>query len=211
MSNANGGTIGGGELNTVEGTNATVPGGSDNQASGTGSFAAGVRAKAIHNYSFVWGGTPSVDTVSTNAMSYTARAPGGFRLLTSTNDVAGLVLPANSSSWGSLSDSNAKTAVTSINHRETLRKVAALPVTAWNYKHDPKRRYIGPMAQDFHATFGLGHDDKHISTLDTDGVTLSAIKGLVEELREQATRLAELEAELQALREEVGGNLPPAE
>ena len=80
----------------------------------------------------------------------------------------------------------------------------------------PNRRYIGPMAQDFHAAFGLGRDDKTISTLDTDGVTLSAIKGLIEELRErkersaeQARRLAELEAELRELTEKVGSNLPP--
>ena len=98
-----------------------------------------------------------------------------------------------------VSDSNAKTAVTAIDHRETLRKLAALPVTAWNYKHDPNRRYIGPMAQDFHAAFGLGADDKHISTLDTDGVTLSAIKGLVEEINEQDAVLAERERQIQAL------------
>ena len=47
------------------------------------------------------------------------------------------------------------------------------------------------MAQDFHTTFGLGHHDKHISTLHTNGVTLSAIKGLIEELREQKERSAE--------------------
>jgi hypothetical protein len=192
-------SVGGGEKNTASGLHATVPGGLSNTASGTNSFAAGVRAKAIHNYSFVWGGTPAVDTVSTNPMSYTARAPGGFRLMTSTNDVAGLVLPANSSTWASLSDSNAKTDVRPVDYRQILAKVAALPVTEWRYKHDPTRRYIGPMAQDFHAAFGLGFDDEHISTLDTDGVTLAAIKGLVEEIKDQDQVLAERDAQIRRL------------
>jgi trimeric autotransporter adhesin len=204
------GAVGGGYYNEAGGAYSAVPGGSNNVAAGVGSFAAGVNARALHDYSFVWGGSPNVDTVSTTNGEFAVRSPGGAKFITSTNDV-GVMLPTNGTAWSSISDSNAKTDVTAIDHRETLRKVAALPVTTWNYKHDPKRRYIGPMAQDFHAAFGLGHDDKHISTLDTDGVTLSAIKGLVEELREQASRLAELEAELQALREEVGGNLPPAE
>ena len=205
--------VGGGEANTASGLHATVPGGTNNEASGVGSFAAGVRAKATNDYSFVWGGSPNVDTVSTNPMSYTARAPGGFRLMTSTNDVAGLVLPANSSTWASLSDSNAKTDIRAVDYRNILAKVAALPVTEWRYKHDPTRRYIGPMAQDFHAAFGLGSDDKTISTLDTDGVTLAAIKGLVQELDEQDRTLSEresqinrLEKSLQMLRDQ----LPPS-
>jgi predicted nucleic acid-binding Zn-ribbon protein len=34
------------------------------------------------------------------------------------------------------------------------------------------------MAQDFRAAFGLGDDDKHISSLDEDGIALAAIKAL---------------------------------
>jgi hypothetical protein len=34
------------------------------------------------------------------------------------------------------------------------------------------------MAQDFKAAFGVGEDDKHISTVDADGVALAAIQGL---------------------------------
>ncbi|HAV62636.1 MAG TPA: hypothetical protein DCY13_09750, partial [Verrucomicrobiales bacterium] len=32
-----------------------------------------------------------------------------------------------------------------------LEKVAALPLSEWNYKQDPATRHVGPMAQDFHA------------------------------------------------------------
>jgi hypothetical protein len=198
--------VGGGATNWAGGSNSVVPGGLNNEASGTGSFAAGVNAKATNDYSFVWGGSPEVNTVSVADSSFTVNAPGGSRFVTGTNSSGGSIgvtLAANATSWDSLSDSNAKTAVTPIDHRETLRKVAALPVTAWNYKHDPKRRYIGPMAQDFHAAFGLGYDDKHISTLDTDGVTLSAIKGLVEEIRDQDHALAERERQIEALETQV--------
>ncbi len=39
-------------------------------------------------------------------------------------------------------------------------------------------RHVGPMAQDFYAAFGLGLDDKHITTIDEGGVALAAIQGL---------------------------------
>jgi len=37
---------------------------------------------------------------------------------------------------------------------------------------------MGPLAQDFFAAFGLGEDDKHITTIDADGVALAAIQAL---------------------------------
>jgi trimeric autotransporter adhesin len=33
------------------------------------------------------------------------------------------------------------------------------------------------MAQDFHAAFDLGTDERHIATVDADGVALAAIQG----------------------------------
>jgi hypothetical protein len=217
--NAGGSFIGGGSENTVNGEHgvvagganniagekASVPGGLNNEASGIGSFAAGVNAKATNDYSFVWGGDPTVDTESAADSSFTVNAPGGSTFVTGAmgSQPVGVTLAANATAWDTLSDSNAKTAVTPVDHRETLRKIAALQVTSWRYKHDPKRRYIGPMAQDFRAAFGLGHDDKHISTLDTDGVTLSAIKGLVTEIEEQDAVLAEREAQIRTLETQV--------
>jgi len=75
------------------------------------------------------------------------------------------------------------------------------------------------MAQDFHAVFGLGDDDKGISTLDSDGVMYAAIQGLVEELKERDEEIAELKAksaEVDSLKkklemvEERLNSLPPA-
>jgi hypothetical protein len=223
--------VGGGHNNTANGTNAVVgggynnlaggysvvPGGGGNQATGFGSFAAGFTTRATNDGSFVWGGVVNVPTASTNDYSFTVRAPGGARFLTTTatNPLVGAILASGATSWAVLSDSNAKTDVEPVNAREVLKKVAALPVTSWHYKHDLKRRYIGPMAQDFHEAFGLGSDDKTITTLDTDGVTLAAIKGLVEESEARDSRIGRLEAEnaemrsrLQAIDERLG-RLPP--
>jgi len=41
------------------------------------------------------------------------------------------------------------------------------------------------MAQDFRAAFGLGEDDKHISTVDADGVALAAIQELYKASQEK--------------------------
>jgi hypothetical protein len=52
------------------------------------------------------------------------------------------------------------------------------------------------MAQDFRAAFGLGEDDKHIATVDADGVALAAIQGLNQKLEREN---AELKARLERL------------
>ncbi|MCH8840806.1 MAG: hypothetical protein IH831_09070, partial [Planctomycetes bacterium] len=56
---------GGGIANTAGGLYATVPGGRLNTAAGDYSLAAGRRAKALHNGSFVWGGATDSDFSST--------------------------------------------------------------------------------------------------------------------------------------------------
>ena len=83
-----------------------------------------------------------------------------------------------------------------------------MPISAWNYKDDPASRHVGPMAQDFHAAFGLGFDDKHIATVDADGIALAAIQGLNQKLEAQAgalqerdDRIARLESDLAELRD----------
>jgi len=43
------------------------------------------------------------------------------------------------------------------------------------------------MAQDFYAAFGVGADDRHITSIDEDGVALAAVKALA--ARERADRL----------------------
>ncbi|HEV2453714.1 MAG TPA: tail fiber domain-containing protein, partial [Verrucomicrobiae bacterium] len=94
------------------------------------------------------------------------------------------------------SDRNAKENFTPVNPQTVLDKVAALPVSEWNYKTSENIEHIGPMAQDFHAAFGLnGADDKHISVVDEGGVALAAIQGLNEKLEEQRSENAQLKLE----------------
>ncbi len=82
------------------------------------------------------------------------------------------------------SDRNAKKNFAPVNPEAVLAKVASLPITEWNYKTDgADQKHLGPMAQDFHAAFGLdGSDDKHISVIDEGGVALAAIQGLNEQV-----------------------------
>jgi hypothetical protein len=79
---------------------------------------------------------------------------------------------------------------------EILQGLSGVPIFTWNGQgQDPSIRHMGPMAQDFYATFGLGQDDKHIATIDLDGVALAAIQALDQRSQEQAARIQALEAE----------------
>jgi hypothetical protein len=60
------------------------------------------------------------------------------------------------------------------------------------------------MAQDFYAAFGLGEDDKHINTVDPDGVALAAIQGLYELVQEKDAKISALEARLEAMEASLG-------
>ena len=84
-----------------------------------------------------------------------------------------------------------------------------MPVSTWNYtSQDPSIRHIGPMAQDFYATFGVGEDERRISTIDADGVALAAIQALYAENQALKAELAGMEARLSALEQEAGGAQP---
>jgi Flp pilus assembly pilin Flp len=98
------------------------------------------------------------------------------------------------------SDRNKKANFAAVNAREVLGRVVALPIETWNYlSQGPAVRHIGPMAQDFHAAFGVGEDDTHINMVDANGVALAAIQGLYQLVQEQEIQLTVLEARLAAL------------
>lgn len=99
------------------------------------------------------------------------------------------------------SDRHAKEHFAAISPAEVLDKVAALPISEWNYKTDPPdQKHIGPMAQDFQAAFGLnGNDDKHISVVDEGGVALAAIQGLNQKLQEKDAEILDLKTRLDKL------------
>ncbi len=72
--------IGGGFRNLVTARSGTVPGGEYNLAAGSNTFAAGYRAQAIHDGSFVWADSSTNSTfASSNANEFAVRATGGVR------------------------------------------------------------------------------------------------------------------------------------
>ena len=88
--------------------------------------------------------------------------------------------------WTNTSDRNLKEGITPVDGFDLLEKVGRLPVYRWNYKgEEPCRQHVGPMAQDFHAVFGIGDDDTHISTIDPAGIALASIQALNEKLNSQ--------------------------
>ena len=106
------------------------------------------------------------------------------------------------------SDRNVKENFAPVDAAEILEKVVALPISRWNYQADATTPHIGPMAQDFHAAFGVGPDDTRIATVDADGVALAAIQALAREkerLEEKVSgfgvQVSELEEENRVLRE----------
>jgi len=87
------------------------------------------------------------------------------------------------------SDRNAKENFELVDCRDVLEKVVSLPVTRWTYKAAPGQKHIGPVAQDFQAAFHVGEDDRHIATVDADGVAMAAIQGLNQKLEDMRSEL----------------------
>jgi hypothetical protein len=99
-----------------------------------------------------------------------------------------------------ISDRNAKTNIAPIDQREILARVAKMPIQQWNYKDDDASvRHIGPMAQDFHAAFGLGDTDRAIYNVDGNGVALASIQALYQIVQEKDQKIATLESRLAQL------------
>jgi hypothetical protein len=192
--------IGGGNGNLIQpnSPNATIPGGTGNKAAGNSSFAAGSSANASTANSFVWS-DGSATTSSTAAKQFMVRASGGVIIYSGSGTGSGVSLPAGGGAWNNLSDRNAKEKFTPVTSREVLAKLAVLPITKWSYKTEPGVTHIGPMAQDFYSAFGVGEDERHISTVDEEGVALAAIQGLNQKIetgrQNSEVRIQKLEAE----------------
>jgi hypothetical protein len=181
-------TVAGGNSNTASGYAAAVPNGDTNTALGDYSLAAGRRAKANHQGSFVWADSHNLDFASVAADDFSVRSTGGARFVSAIDGTgaptAGVTLASGGGSWASLSDQASKTAITPVSGRAVLRKLGSVPVSEWSYRaQGPSIRHIGPMAQDLRRAFGVGEDSRHITSVDADGISLAAIKGLNEKVR----------------------------
>jgi Chaperone of endosialidase len=208
--NADSCAIGGGANNIIAANAqyATIPGGRGNAATNY-AFAAGRRANANHEGSFVWGDSYDGVVASSSSNQFTVRASGGARFFSNTNLTAGVSLAPNGTSWSVISDRNVKKDFAPVDSRGILEKLATLPVTQWHYQWEAASvtPHIGPMAQDFKAAFYPGSDDKSITTQEADGVALAAIQGLNQKLNEKNVEIELLKQRLTDLEKVIHSSL----
>ncbi len=100
--------------------------------------------------------------------------------------------------WTNASSRIKKEDFSNIDGTELLLKIQELPIQKWKYKGTDEY-HIGPVAEDFYKLFGLGADDKGISTVDPSGISLAAIKELIRQNRELKRELTELKNEINLL------------
>jgi hypothetical protein len=102
--------------------------------------------------------------------------------------------------WTNASDENLKENFQPVDGEEILEKIEQLEITQWNYKTESDEvTHIGPTAQDFKEAFGVGSNDKSISTIDPSGVALVAVKELRKENKELKAQVAELKKMVEEL------------
>jgi hypothetical protein len=180
------------------------------------SFAAGRNAHAIHHGAFVWADSTGGSLSSTATNQFLIRASGGVSVFSNAAATAGAKLDPGSGMWNDLSDRHAKENIVPVDRRKVLQALASLPVSTWNYKtENEKIRHIGPMAQDFHAAFGVGADDRYIGTMDVGGVAFAALQGLHdiiqerdEQIEAQQQQIDELAKRLEVLEALIRNNAP---
>lgn len=134
------------------------------------------------------GGRVAIDTIPT---THTLSIGGGGAFCDGTT-------------WTNASDKNAKENFSEVDGEELLEKIEELSITQWNYKSEGESvTHIGPTAQDFKKAFGVGSDDKSISTVDPSGIALAAIKELNKQNQDLANQNKELQKQLDDLKKKV--------
>ena len=204
--------ISGGFHNNASGDHSMVAGGIENVAGGNFAFAAGKYAHADMTSCAMFAlwstdtpmnciGASNIFRVGANhgfSVEYFSQRPdgGGNRWVLLGDIFAGQTISSwtgaylsDGGVWTNASDRNLKENFAEVDTRDVLARVAALPVTQWSYRNEPGVRRIGPVAQDFHAAFGLGNSDKTIATGDEAGVALAAIQGLHQLMREKDVQI----------------------
>jgi trimeric autotransporter adhesin len=181
-------------------------------ADATYAVAIGNRASANGmSGAFVIADNSTTDSLEASAINqFNSRYAGGYRLYTNATTTTGVSLNAGGSSWNVISDRNRKEDFSTLDGESVLLRLRSVPVSKWRYKDEVDRtvRHIGPMAQDWHAAFGLSSDDKTINQGDLDGVNLAAVKALdarteslKQQLIEKNREIAELKERLRRIEE----------
>jgi hypothetical protein len=147
-----------------------------------------------------------------------------FPILFFTNSVTRMTLATNgnltvtgsvtATAFNPSSDRHIKENFGKVNRSSVLDRLSRIPISTWNFIGDDGALHMGPMAQDFYAAFGLGMDDKHISTVDADGVAFAAIQELNVRNQTLTSENASLRGQVQDLAARVSsleaGGIPSA-
>ncbi len=114
--------------------------------------------------------------------------------------------------WTNASSRSFKEGFGSVDAMAVLDKLVALPVQTWFYKASrAEGQHMGPFAEDFAKTFGLGNDEKHITTVDESGVALAAIQGLNRKVENENAQLRQQNADLHSQLDRVMARLDKLE
>jgi hypothetical protein len=192
----------GGQQNNANANLSVILGGLQNKADGESSIVMGSRGLTTTNAkgSFVFSDSSPGEFGSGQPNEFVVGATGGIGMYTSKVYQTGCIIAAGGGQWQCFSSRDGKTDIAPVDAVEVLERVVTLPVSTWRYRgEDASIRHLGPMAQDFHAAFGLGNKDTSIGVLDGSGVAIAAIQGLHARLRERDAAIAALQAEVSEL------------
>jgi len=196
-----------GNYNAVSGDNCIVSG-DFNLVSGRQSIVSGsfnmVGGRSVRDNGnsgcFIYSDSTSSIVNANVPNSFNVGASGGSIIYSDTSLSLGVELPSNGTSWSSLSDRNMKENITPLNHLENLAKVESLDIFQYNYKgQDASVLNRGPVAQDWHTLFPSEKDPLRIDTMDLDGITLSALKGLLSVVNSQRVEIDNLKNKIDKL------------
>lgn len=193
---------------TAIGNNVLVTGATSwamgNNVQATGSFSTGLGTNASTNDrlgSFVYGDNSTSDTLrNTTNNQFMVRADGGYVFYSSTDLSNGVTLAPGGGSWSMISDRSKKNAIVGLNPLDFQQAFKSLGVFSWNYKGVPVG-HVGPMAQDFYQTFGVGELPRYINMIDSDGVTFLGAKMINKRLEALPKKEEVNEAEQEIIKE----------
>jgi hypothetical protein len=99
------------------------------------------------------------------------------------------------------SDRNAKQDFTPIDRKRILQTLSTLRLQSWNDDpQTPGARHIGPLADEFKRSFGVGASDTAILPVDADGVTFAALQALYKDVDRLQRRNAILRRDIMRTR-----------
>ena len=145
---------------------------------------------------------------ATGTMLLSTDPNAGQNRITFTGGSGGSASLSNGGTWTNASSRSYKENFSAVNGLDILSRLVEIPIMTWDYKGSTEGLHMGPVAEDFKASFGLAGDGKSISTVDADGVALAAIQGLNAKLESENAQLRRESADLRKRMERIEQRLP---